>query len=124
MKLWQIYLFLGISILLGALGQIFMKVMMNQLGPFPFEDKVKWMFYGFSVLKSKYLWMVFLCYGISIVLWLMVLSYADLSLVRPLMSVGYLITLAYGIYSGETVTNERILGTFLIIGGVFLLTKK
>ncbi|GIX42149.1 MAG: transporter [Leptospiraceae bacterium] len=123
MKLWYIYIFLGISILLGAFGQIFMKIMMNHLGPFPLQDKSKWLFYAFSILTSKYLWYVFLCYGISIVLWLMVLSYADLSLVRPLMSLGYLITLAYGIYSGESVTNERIIGTFLIIGGVFFLTK-
>jgi hypothetical protein len=118
------YILIFISIILGAFGQIFMKIMMNQLGPFPFYDKIQWVYYVISMIKSKYLWYVFICYGISIILWLMVLSYADLSFVRPLMSLGYLITLAYGIYSGEDVTNERIIGTFLIIGGVFFLTKK
>ncbi len=119
----KLYIFLGIAIILGAFGQIFMKIMMNHLGPFPFDEKTQWFKYFLNIVFSKYLWYVMFCYGISILLWLMVLSYADLSLIRPLMSLGYLITLAYGIYMGENVTNERILGTFLIIGGVFFLTK-
>lgn len=118
-----LYILLGISILLGAFGQIFMKITMNSLGSFPFGEKEKWLSYFFSVISSKYIWFVFIFYGVSIVLWLIVLSYQDLSLVRPLMSLGYLITLWYGIFSGENVTLERIIGTFLIIGGVFFLTK-
>ncbi len=120
----RLYVLLFLSILLGALGQIFMKIMMNQIGNFPFSEKSEWITYFFNILFSKYLWFVFICYGISIVFWLIVLSYSDLSLVRPIMSLGYLITLFYGIYSGESVTKERILGTLLIIGGIFFLTKK
>lgn len=119
----KLYIFLFIAIVLGAFGQIFMKIMMNHLGPFPFDDRTQWINYFIHIVFSKYLWYVFLCYGISILLWLMVLSYADLSLIRPLMSLGYLITLAYGIFMGENVTSERIFGTFLIIGGVFFLTR-
>jgi len=63
------------------------------------------------------------CYGLSFILGLGVLSQKDLSLARPLMSFGYLITLAYGIYSGEHVTFERILGTILIVIGLFFVVQ-
>lgn len=118
-----LYVLLGISILLGALGQIFMKLTMNAIGSFPFSNKEKWLEFLFSIALSKYIWFVIAFYAFSILLWLIVLSYADLSFVRPLMSLGYLITLWYGIVSGENVTIERIFGTLLIIAGVIFLTK-
>ncbi|MCS7205360.1 MAG: hypothetical protein NZ853_06665 [Leptospiraceae bacterium] len=123
MKTWMIYVFLLISIFFGALGQIFMKIMMNSLGPFPIHQISNWFIYFLSAIKSFYLWLIFLSYGISVILWLITLSYADLSFVRPLMSLGYLITLLYGIYAGENVTTERFLGTIFILIGVFLISK-
>ena len=39
------------------------------------------------------------------------------------MSLGYLVTLAYGFYAGEAVTTSRVFGTLLIIGGVMLLVR-
>ncbi len=112
------------AVLLGALGQIFMKIGMKQAGPVPLGDGP----YGLAIyflraLLSPPLLAVIVCYGISILLWLAVLAEQDLSLVRPLMSVGYLLTLAYGIYSGESVTLERIAGTLFITAGVFLLVR-
>ena len=116
--------FLALAILLGALGQILMKIGMKQAGPIPLHDgTAALVVYFFKALTSPPLLGVVVCYGLSILLWLAVLSVQDLSLVRPLMSVGYLLTLIYGIYSGETVTWERIGGTLLITGGVFLLVR-
>lgn len=116
--------FLALAILLGALGQILMKIGMKQAGPIPLHDGLAALVvYFFRALTSAPLLGVVVCYGLSILLWLAVLSVEDLSLVRPLMSVGYLLTLIYGIYSGETVTWDRIAGTLLITGGVFLLVR-
>ncbi|MFN3605288.1 MAG: hypothetical protein ACK4UJ_11325 [Leptonema sp. (in: bacteria)] len=118
-----IFFALAVSIFLGAMGQIFMKVAMNSIGSFPFAEKEKWFDFFLSILLSKYIWFVFLFYGVSVLLWLIVLSYEDLSLVRPFMSLGYLITLGYGMIAGEQVNFERVLGTLLIVVGVFFLTK-
>lgn len=118
------YLLAFLSILGGAMGQIFMKEMMKAAGPFPFGDMQQWGVYLLSLLTSHFLWLTFLSYGISVALWLILLSYLDLSFLRPLMSAGYLITLLYGIYAGEDVTKERIAGTILIIAGVYFLTKR
>ncbi|MBW7858073.1 MAG: 4-amino-4-deoxy-L-arabinose transferase [Leptonema sp. (in: Bacteria)] len=116
--------FLGLAILLGAIGQILMKVGMKQAGPIPLNDGVIILAqYFLKALTSPPLLGVVFCYGVSILLWLAVLSVEDLSLVRPLMSIGYILTLLYGVYSGESVTIERIGGTLLITGGVFLLVR-
>lgn len=115
---------LALSILFGAGGQIFMKEAMKVAGPVPLEkDLLHLAGYFFHAILTWQIFAVGVCYGLSIVLWLSVLSVADLSLVRPFMSVGYLVTLGYGIYAGEDVTPYRIAGTLLIIGGTFLLIK-
>ena len=64
------------------------------------------------------------CYGISVVVWMAVLSKVDVSLAYPMLSIGYLVVLAYGLLFGaEQVGWERISGTFLIGAGVFLLFR-
>lgn len=115
---------LSLAIVLGAFGQILMKEAMKVAGPVPLEKSVTEIFqYGIQILFSWRILVLGICYGLSIVFWLGVLSVADLSLARPIMSAGYLITLAYGMYMGESVTWERILGTFLIIAGLFFVAK-
>lgn len=124
MKPATMWTFLFLAILLGAFGQILMKIGMKGVGPVPLHEGARSLVTYFSrAIFSPPLIGVAFCYGLSILLWLAVLSVQDLSLVRPLMSVGYLLTLAYGIYSGESVTAERILGTLLITGGVFFLAR-
>ena len=115
---------LAIAIILGAFGQILMKEAMKAAGPVPLDRSTSELIrYSWEILSSWRVMLLALCYGISVLLWLGVLSVADLSMARPLMSAGYLITLAYGIYIGEQVTTERILGTFLIIAGLFFVAK-
>ncbi|MEQ8353329.1 MAG: hypothetical protein RH862_17775 [Leptospiraceae bacterium] len=115
---------LAIAIILGAFGQILMKEAMKAAGPVPLDrSTAELLQYTFEILISWRVLLLGLCYGISILLWLGVLSVADLSMARPIMSAGYLITLAYGIYIGEQVTTERIVGTFLIIAGLFFVAK-
>ncbi len=119
-----VWVFLVVSILLGAFGQICMKVAMRAVGPVPFQDGFAAVFlYALKAGFSLPMIAAATFYGVSFVLWLAVLSKADLSLARPLMSLGYLVTLVYGFYAGETMTVSRVAGTFLIVGGVMLLVR-
>ena len=101
-----------------------MSVAMKAAGPVPHASGAADLFwYYLSAALSVPMLTAVACYGISFVLWLGVLSQKDLSLARPVVSLGYLVTLAYGFYAGEQVTWERVLGTVLIIAGLFFVVR-
>lgn len=113
-----------VSILLGAMGQILMKIAMKQAGPIPIDGPILDIFYYFlQAGLSLPLIGAGISYGLSFLLWLAVLSVADLSLARPIMSAGYLLTLVYGIFAGEEVDATRIIGTLLIVVGIAFVVK-
>lgn len=118
------WLALAAAIALGALGQVFMKIGMNAAGPVTLDQGIPALIlYFVRVFLSPWILAAIFSYVVGIVFWLGVLSVADLSLVRPLMSAGYLITLAYGLFAGESVTLDRIVGTLFIVFGVYFLAK-
>lgn len=115
---------LGISIILGAFGQILMKIAMKTAGPVPLASGVAGLVsYFFHAAVSLPMIGAVLCYGVSFLLWLAVLSIADLSLARPVMAAGYLITLAYGFAAGEEITADRVVGTCLIVVGIAFVAR-
>lgn len=115
---------LGIAIILGALGQVFMKMGMKTAGPIPLEDGTLELFYYFlKAILSPWLVFAVASYGISFFLWLGALSVADLSLIRPFTSLGYIVTMAYGYFAGESMTPGRVAGTLLIVAGLFFLIR-
>jgi len=113
-----------VSIVLGALGQIMMKMGMKAAGPVPLDQGIPHLAnYFLHAVISIPLLGAAASYGLSFVLWLAVLSVADLSLARPIMSAGYILTLAYGLVAGEEVTPTRIAGTLLIVIGIAFVAK-
>jgi multidrug transporter EmrE-like cation transporter len=63
-------------------------------------------------------------YGLSAVIWLLVLARWDLSKAYPFVGLGFVITMVLGVsLLGERVTLERALGTFLVLGGVLLVSR-
>jgi len=73
-------------------------------------------------LSSPLVWLGLALYGASAVLWLWVLSRLDVSLAYPLVSLGFVVTLALGItWLGEPFSWTRLAGCGLIVAGVWLL---
>lgn len=67
-------------------------------------------------------WLGLFLYGASAVLWLWVLSRLDVSLAYPLVSLGFVVTMALGIlWLGEPFSWVRVAGCTLIVIGVSLL---
>ncbi len=63
-------------------------------------------------------------YAISVVNWLVVLDRLAFSVAYPLMSVGYILTLALGVMLfKEPLSLTRALGVAVIIAGVILITR-
>jgi drug/metabolite transporter (DMT)-like permease len=55
-------------------------------------------------------------------LWLLVLSRADISLAYPFVGLGFVLTMLLGwLFLGEQVGLTRVIGTFLVVAGVYLI---
>jgi drug/metabolite transporter (DMT)-like permease len=116
------YVLIFISIILGAVGQIFLKHGMAQNGgaieisSFLNPDQLT------ALFTNKYILIGFLNYGVASIFWLAVLSKLDVSKAYPFLSFGYVLTaLLATYYLNESMTAYRWLGiSMMIIGGYFL----
>jgi multidrug transporter EmrE-like cation transporter len=77
--------------------------------------------YGHA-LTSPLVWLGLVLYGTSAVLWLWVLSRLPVSLAYPLVSLGFVVTMAVGVvWLGEPFSWVRVAACALIVAGVLLL---
>src|SRR5690606_18326087 len=108
-----------LSVCLGAFGQVLLKVGANKLGFLSlhtlFDDLLR-------IVKIPEIWIGLLFFGTSFLLWIKVLTKADLSYAYPMVSLGYIIviTLSYFLFN-ESFTYTKIIGISFIIIGVFIL---
>lgn len=110
-----------ISIMLLSAGQTSIKAGLNAIGgislangPLDFLKmfETPWVIFGF------------VCYGVSALIWLDVLSKLDFSLAFPMVSLTYVFSLLIGrFFFQEYVGPERILGVVFILCGLFFLVR-
>ncbi len=113
-------LMIGISVTLGVCGQLLFKHTMMRVGAVDFSHLSTAIP---AVASSPFLWLGLCCYGISTVVWLMILSRVHLTYAYPLLSVGYIlvVALSYFIFK-EPVTWLRFGGVLVIVAGVIMVT--
>ena|SRR3989338_2686915 len=115
------YLLAITSILLAVAGQLLMKKGMLGFGSFPASQlfaKIIPMF------MSPWVFFGFVCFGLSSVFWLVVLSRLPLSLVYPMVSVAYVLVAFFSmLFFKESVTLMRWVGIGVIILGVFFISR-
>ncbi|GGG01865.1 MULTISPECIES: EamA family transporter [Cysteiniphilum] len=117
---WSLLLF---GVLLNASAQLFLKFGMDRIGEFSFTLANIWPI-GWKVATNYFVILGLMCYVISVVVWLMVLSRVPVGLAYPMVSIGYIVTAIAGYFLlGETLTATRVAGIFVIILGVYLVAK-
>jgi multidrug transporter EmrE-like cation transporter len=63
-------------------------------------------------------------YGASVAVWLAVLAQIDVSRAYPFVGLGFLITMGFGYaFLGEPLGLQKIFGTLLVAGGVYLVAN-
>jgi len=63
-------------------------------------------------------------YALGAVVWLLVLARADVSFAYPFMGIGFVITMLLGwSVLGEPLGSARLIGTLLIVAGVWLVSS-
>jgi len=79
---------------------------------------------GIGHLDNAYFWIGLLIYISTFFLWMRILSKVDLSIALPIASVGYmLIPVASVFFLHEQVSILRWAGIFLIVAGVYFVSK-
>lgn len=123
MKAWSVAMALA-CVLLSAAAQVLLKLGMTRPTP-PSElapPAAGWLATYGQALASPLVWAGLMLYGLSAVLWLWVLSRLDVSLAYPMVSLGFVVTLAVGVlFLGEPFSWLRAAGCGLILAGVALL---
>jgi multidrug transporter EmrE-like cation transporter len=116
--------FIVVAVSLGVVGQVLMKHGMNQyrLNPPPgasgqFIKDLRYIFLNLWVLSG------FASYGISTIIWLYVLTRAELSFAYPFISISYIAVILIGPWLfREAIDIWKVLAIVLIILGVFSMT--
>lgn len=110
------------SVALNALAQLFIKQGMAKIGVVSLKLEQLWHMFLASFTNLPLI-SGMMCYAVSIVLWMVVLSKVNVSLAYPFLSVGYIITaiLAYFLFN-EPLTIQKCIGIAIICLGVVILT--
>jgi len=110
------------SVSLNAVAQILMRKGMLRIGEVSS---------GYSLLKvlpqmitDIFLWLSLFCYGVSILIWMIVLSRVEVSFAYAFSSLGYvLITVMGVVFFKEYISIYRIAGIFVVCIGIILVSR-
>ena len=120
MTLSEFLLFLA-AILVSSGGQAFLKLGALKLGPVEAGNAIEKVI---SILKTPELLVGLLFYGVSAVLFILVLTRVKLSVAAPAVSITYIISVLIGyFFFQESITMRHLIGFALIICGVVLVVK-
>ncbi len=111
----QTYLLLLIAIVLGVMAQLLLKQGMSRRPDFRLKDLAA-LTGEFPVLGG------FICFGISIFLYLQALSHLNLSVAYPTVSLGYVLVIIMSkVCFKEPISRFRWISVFIICAGVALV---
>ena len=114
------FIIIIISVLLNALAQIFLKIGMKKFAPIDLQNNLLQTF--MAIIINPHIILGFISYGLSIILWLWVLSKVEVSLAYPFQALGYiLVTILAWLLFHEDINIIRISALVFITIGLILL---
>ena len=112
-----------LDVFLNVTGQLSLKYGMTKIGNFSLSLSTLPPVF-LKAATNLHVLFGLLCYGLGFMVWLIVLSKADVSYAYPLISLGYVLTaiLAWALF-GEALNEIRLVGILTICLGVFLIAR-
>jgi drug/metabolite transporter (DMT)-like permease len=111
------------AIVLLVSGQTLLKVGLNDIGGVSLFDGNP-LASLLGLFRTPWIIVGFLCYGISAILWLDVLSKLDFSMAFPMVSLTYVFSIVIGrVVFDEAVGLDRVVGVLLILAGLFFIIR-
>ncbi len=109
------------TVFLNTAGQFMMKAGINRIGKI---DLTRFLEFLPRVVTSGFVLGGFLAYALSAVLWIVILSRAELSWAFPMVSLSYVLTALFSPFLlGESFSLQRFIGILVICAGVFLVGR-
>jgi multidrug transporter EmrE-like cation transporter len=111
------------GVLLNAAAQLFLKAGVGSVGVIALD-------FGSILSAGSRLglhpfilgWLT--CYVVSVIVWILALSWVDVSVAYPMLSLGYIVNaLAASALFGEQLTPTKLIGIGIICLGVFVLAR-
>jgi drug/metabolite transporter (DMT)-like permease len=111
------------GVILNAFAQLFLKAGTNAVGAIHLTSE-NWFATGWKLATQLPILAGLTCYAISLVVWVIGLSRADVTMAYPMLSLGYVVTAVLAwMFLGEVVSPQRMVALAVIILGVALLAR-
>jgi len=126
-KKMDVLILVLICVTIGVFGQLFMKTGMDSIVKSMGSVNLKDLFSPkiTTIVFQKYVFIGIVLYIFASIIWLAVLSKAELSFAYPLIGIGYIFTSIFAwFFFKENLTLIRFLGILLICSGVYLIVLK
>ena len=111
------------GVLLNAVAQLALKASVSDTGIISL-DLPSLMSSAGSLIFNVWLWLGLICYGVSVIVWILALSRVDVSIAYPMLSIGYIVNAiaAWHLFD-EPMGVGKIAGIGIIILGVYVLAR-
>jgi drug/metabolite transporter (DMT)-like permease len=120
---WTAFSLLFTGVVLNAVAQLLLKAGTNVLGVITITRDDWASQFGRMAIEPHFIGGI-VCYGISLIVWIVGLSRVPVSMAYPMLSLGYIINAIAAHYLlGESVTLARWLGIGFIVVGVWLVAR-
>jgi drug/metabolite transporter (DMT)-like permease len=120
---WTAFSLLFAGVVLNAVAQLLLKAGTNVLGVITIT-RDDWASQFGRIASEPHFIGGLVCYGISVIVWIVGLSRVPVSIAYPMLSLGYIINAIAAHYLlGESVTLARWLGIGFIVVGVWLVAR-
>ena len=117
------FLFIITGVLLNAIAQLSLKASVSEMGAISVSMSTAWPV-ALRLMSEPWLWVGLMCYGVSVIVWILALSRVDVTIAYPMLSIGYIVNaLAAWAMLGEVLGPGRILGIGIITVGVIVLAR-
>jgi multidrug transporter EmrE-like cation transporter len=111
-----------IAIVIGVVGQIFIKKALNSMTGLDFSGNALSTY--MRIFSSPYVIIGVVTYVLSILFWVYGLTKVDLSYAYPFLAISYILVIIGSWYFlGETITALRIIGVSIICFGVIIVAN-
>jgi drug/metabolite transporter (DMT)-like permease len=112
-----------VDVALNVTGQLSLKYGMSRFGNFALSMSTLPPIF-LKAATNFYVLLGLFCYGLGFMVWLVVLSKAEVSWAYPMISLGYVFTAILGrLILGESVSATRMAGILVTCLGVLLIAR-